>query len=131
VKLCLFQAVIFKQAKDLVRLENFVLDQLLGDGFEFGTMVAQGLLGPLFKTANQRMYFLVNQTGGVFAVVRRLSNLAPQKRVLLLTMVSNGAKCLAHAPPVDHPPPLSWRFQTSHARERLQRQQTSRRIPTR
>src|SRR5581483_10722681 len=90
------------ETPDLVRVEHFAREQLVGDLHEGRLLAGEQLRGALILIGDELLHFLVDLDRGVFAVVLVLGDLAAEEDLLFLLAEGERPHRVAHAPLADH-----------------------------
>ena len=91
------------QLGDLAAVDRLVLEQRLGDQLEAAAVLGDQLGGPLLLLGEDAGDLLVEQLGGVVAVLAAARHQVLAEEHLLLAAPRHRADAVAHAPLADHP----------------------------
>src|SRR4051812_5869999 len=89
-------------ASDLVGVEHFTHEELLGDAIERNAVFFERRLGALVVRRHEALDLVIDPDRGVFAVVLVLRDLAAEEDLLFLLAERQRPHRVAHAPLADH-----------------------------
>ena len=98
----LFERQTLREAEDLVRVEDFPSQQLVGDAQQNRFLLGEDRTRARVLIHHELLHFLVDALRRVFAVVLGLRDLAAEEDLLFLLAERERAHVLAHAPFADH-----------------------------